>query len=166
MDPSTSPGRRHGEAYQPSGFSHAGALCYPSSPLPLRDRLAVGHAALDRGTEVRILVQQPTFCSGRDGDTGQSSSPTCVAHSSRGLGRRPLTAVTRVRIPYALPFICRDFSRQTLHPDLVLQPFCNQNARAWMVANSFPWDRIGLRSEVTRTAVSYTHLRAHETRHD
>src|SRR5450756_3127091 len=77
MDPSTSPGRRHGEAYQPSGFSHAGALCYPSSPLPLRDRLAVGHAALDRGTEVRILVQQPTFCSGRDGDTGQSSSPTC-----------------------------------------------------------------------------------------
>jgi hypothetical protein len=26
-----------------------------------------------------------------------------TAHSSRGLGRRPLTAVTRVRIPYALP---------------------------------------------------------------
>ena len=26
-----------------------------------------------------------------------------VAHSSRGPGRRPLTAVTRVRIPYALP---------------------------------------------------------------
>ena len=26
-----------------------------------------------------------------------------VAHSSRGLGRRPLTPVTRVRIPYALP---------------------------------------------------------------
>jgi hypothetical protein len=29
-------------------------------------------------------------------------SPT-VAHSSRGPGRRPLTPVTRVRIPYALP---------------------------------------------------------------
>jgi hypothetical protein len=26
-----------------------------------------------------------------------------MAHSSRGLGRRPLTSVTRVRIPYALP---------------------------------------------------------------
>src|SRR5450830_2089063 len=132
MDPSTSTRRRHGEAYQPGGFSHAGALCYPSSPLPLRDRLAVGHAALDRGTEVRMLVPQPTFCSGRDGDTGQSSSPTCVAHSSRGLGRRPLTAVTRVRIPYALPLICRDFSRQTLCSDPALQPFCNPNARLWM----------------------------------
>ncbi len=29
--------------------------------------------------------------------------PAFVAHSSRGPGRRPLTAVTRVRIPYALP---------------------------------------------------------------
>src|SRR5258707_15631626 len=29
--------------------------------------------------------------------------PTTLAHSSRGPGRRPLTAVTRVRIPYALP---------------------------------------------------------------
>src|SRR5438552_17497699 len=29
--------------------------------------------------------------------------PTIPAHSSRGPGRRPLTAVTRVRIPYALP---------------------------------------------------------------
>ena len=36
-----------------------------------------------------------------------------VAHSSRGLGRRPLTPVTRVRIPYALPLrnprLCRGF---------------------------------------------------------
>jgi hypothetical protein len=29
--------------------------------------------------------------------------PRTTAHSSRGPGRRPLTAVTRVRIPYALP---------------------------------------------------------------
>ena len=29
--------------------------------------------------------------------------PPITAHSSRGPGRRPLTAVTRVRIPYALP---------------------------------------------------------------
>src|SRR3954471_7759669 len=32
-----------------------------------------------------------------------SASPALPAHSSRGPGRRPLTAVTRVRIPYALP---------------------------------------------------------------
>ncbi len=30
-------------------------------------------------------------------------APRTVAHSSRGPGRRPLTPVTRVRIPYALP---------------------------------------------------------------
>src|SRR5687768_10531632 len=32
-----------------------------------------------------------------------SSASLALAHSSRGPGRRPLTAVTRVRIPYALP---------------------------------------------------------------
>src|ERR1700682_4408911 len=32
-----------------------------------------------------------------------SASPALSAHSSRGPGRRPLTAVTRVQIPYALP---------------------------------------------------------------
>ena len=32
-----------------------------------------------------------------------SASHPGLAHSSRGPGRRPLTAVTRVRIPYALP---------------------------------------------------------------
>lgn len=31
------------------------------------------------------------------------------AHSSRGLGHRPLTAVTGVRIPYALPLDSKDF---------------------------------------------------------
>ncbi len=64
---------------------------------------------------------------------------SCVAHSSRGLGRRPLTAVTRVRIPYALPLICRDFSRQSLRPDPVLQPFCNPNAGVWMARNGPRW---------------------------
>ena len=36
---------------------------------------------------------------------------TGTAHSSRGPGRRPLTAVTRVQIPYALPTLIRDSSR-------------------------------------------------------
>ena len=58
---------------------------------------------------------------------------SCVAHSSRGLGRRPLTAVTWVRIPYALPLISRDFFRTALRQTPVLQPFCNPNARLWMV---------------------------------
>jgi hypothetical protein len=34
---------------------------------------------------------------------GPQAATHPVAHSSRGLGRRPLTPVTRVRIPYALP---------------------------------------------------------------
>jgi len=54
---------------------------------------------------------------------------------------RPLTAVTRVRIPYALPLICRAISRPALRPDPVLQPFCNPNARVWMVDSGIgrPW---------------------------
>jgi hypothetical protein len=58
-------------------------LCYPCWPLPLG-----GSSARDQ----------------RQGPVG-AAAPSCVAHSSRGLGRRPLTAVTRVRIPYALPAI-------------------------------------------------------------
>jgi len=56
------------------------------------------------------------------------------SHRGRLLGR-PLTAVTRVRIPYALPPICRDFSRTTLRPVPALQPFRNPNARLWMARN-------------------------------
>ena len=55
------------------------------------DRLAVGRRVLAPVAGVRILLPQLFRSTGRS-----------VAHSSRGLGRRPLTAVTRVQIPYAL----------------------------------------------------------------
>ncbi len=58
---------------------------------PLGDRLMVGHVTLDHRIGVRLPVPQPLVF--------------IKAHSSRGSGRRPLTAVTRVRIPYALPKI-------------------------------------------------------------
>ncbi len=64
----------------------------------------VGQQTLDLSAEVRILLPQP------EGDI--------VALSSRGLGHRPLTAETRVRIPLGLPhnrkpalagvFVCGD----------------------------------------------------------
>ena len=47
------------------------------------------HTALDRAIGVRIPVPQ-------------LQQIFNMAHSSRGLGRRPLTPVTGVRIPYAL----------------------------------------------------------------
>ena len=56
------------------------------------DRLAVGRRVLAPVAGVRILLPQlPPL-----------RRAVNTAHSSRGLGRRPLTAVTRVQIPYAL----------------------------------------------------------------
>ena len=57
---------------------------------------------------------------------------------------RPLTAVTRVRIPYALPLICRDFLRAAPRSAHRLQPFCNPNARLWMAPSTTGWCSPGL----------------------
>src|SRR3954468_11701429 len=55
-----------------------------------------------------------------------SASPALPAHSSRGPGRRPLTAVTRVRIPYALPTHTQAFALRTFcsgeHARMCLSP--------------------------------------------
>jgi hypothetical protein len=64
----------------------------------------------------------------------------CTAHSSRGPGRRPLTPVTRVRIPYALPaasFALHEIrfgtQRQTRAPvDQCVRRGRTRKRRAWM----------------------------------
>ena len=48
-----------------------------------------------RGRELLALTAKLAAC--------YAPPPSHPAHSSRGPGRRPLTAVTRVQIPYALP---------------------------------------------------------------
>ncbi len=102
----------------PQGVCRRSRLCYPSSPLPVLARAAIARAA-----------------------------PRFVAHSSRGQGRRPLTAVTRVQIPYALPphfrRKCRGFasSRGFRRPLSAtrLQPSCNRTERHGMVLDGSRW---------------------------
>lgn len=62
-----------------------------------------------------------------------------VARSSRGLGRWPLTPVTRVRIPYGLPF--SDFSQQLAMPPhcRVRTPTSGAVRLAHHLGRSRPW---------------------------
>ena len=71
-----------------------GLVRSPAARPVVGDRLAVGRRVLAPVAGVRILLPQSP--------SGSWSIGRSVAHSSRGLGRRPLTAVTRVQIPYAL----------------------------------------------------------------
>ena len=73
----------------PTWFRAGSSVWYPTSPHPAGWR-SDRTGSSEPWSEARIPVPQPCF------------SPI-GAHSSRGLGRRPLTAVTPVRIRYALP---------------------------------------------------------------
>jgi hypothetical protein len=77
----------------PGPWSLAPRLCRDAEPVGTRSRREC-HAPRPRLTAVDCVGCLTVSC---------ASHAFLVAHSSRGLGRRPLTAVTRVQIPYALP---------------------------------------------------------------
>ena len=79
-----------------------------STPPRERSRIDVQnptHRLLDIPTRQRRNFARLVLLSRLDDPDriGYRRPPSHPAHSSRGPGRRPLTAVTRVQIPYALP---------------------------------------------------------------
>ena len=95
-----------------SRLSAGGRLVRSPEPVRWGDRLAVGRRVLAPVAGVRILLPQLS-------PHPRRVNRWAVAHSSRGLGRRPLTAVTRVQIPYALlcwkALLRRGFPRSWAH---------------------------------------------------
>ena len=78
-------------------------LCRPGAVFRISPILLIELAPrLSRGAGMRMSRLPLEALDTREQPWLRSAS-LCPAHSSRGPGRRPLTAVTRVRIPYALP---------------------------------------------------------------
>ena len=83
---------------EPAGVSAARRFCYCLVP----------RCGIIQRQDTRLWTVEPRFESSSRSQLSLAAGPnpvgaSSVARSSRGLGRRPLTPVTRVRIPHALP---------------------------------------------------------------